>query len=92
MKNSTELRGHQGAVERVAWNPVREAELASCGADGSVRFWDVRSKAVVGEVKVGGEGFTLAWTPDGSDLVVGRKVYTLELKIHRAMKLKMSLG
>ena len=74
VKNSTELRGHQGAIERVAWNPVKEAELASCGADGTVRFWDVRSKASIGEVKVGGECFTLTWTPDGSELIVGRKV------------------
>ena len=74
VKNSTELRGHQGAVERVAWNPTKEAELASCSADGTVRFWDVRSKSSIGEVKVGGEAFTLAWKPDGSELIVGRKV------------------
>ncbi|KAF2145501.1 uncharacterized protein K452DRAFT_315734 [Aplosporella prunicola CBS 121167] len=73
VKNSTELRGHQGAVERVAWNPTKEAELASCSADGTVRFWDVRSKSSIGEVKVGGEAFTLAWKPDGSELIVGRK-------------------
>ncbi|KAF2089069.1 WD40 repeat-like protein [Saccharata proteae CBS 121410] len=73
VKNSTELRGHQGAVERVAWNPAREAELASCGVDGTVRLWDVRSKNSVGEIKVAGEAFTLAWKPDGSELIVGRK-------------------
>ncbi|CAF9935506.1 MAG: hypothetical protein HETSPECPRED_009811 [Heterodermia speciosa] len=28
-KNSTELRGHNGAIERVCWNPTKEAELAS---------------------------------------------------------------
>ena len=74
VKNSTELRGHQGSIEQVAWNPVKEAELASCGADGTVRFWDVRSKGSIGEVKVGGECFTLTWTPDGSELLAGRKV------------------
>ncbi|KAI9800089.1 MAG: hypothetical protein M1825_004271 [Sarcosagium campestre] len=73
VKNSTELRGHTGAIERVAWNPTREAELASCSADGTVRFWDVRSKTCTAEVKTGGEGFTLAWKPDGSEVVVGRK-------------------
>lgn len=74
VKNSTELRGHTGPIERVAWNPTREAELASCSADGTVRFWDVRSKNAVGKVEVGGDAFTLAWRPDGSELVVGRKV------------------
>ncbi|KAJ4380429.1 hypothetical protein N0V86_003784 [Didymella sp. IMI 355093] len=38
-----------------------------------VRFWDIRSKASVGEVKVGEQPFTLAWTPDGSEIVAGRK-------------------
>lgn len=61
-------------TERVAWNPEREAELASVGQDGIVRFWDVRARgACVGEVKVGGEGFSLAWRPGGEELVVGRK-------------------
>lgn len=73
--HSTELRGHTGAIERVAFNPSTEHELASCGADGTVRFWDVRTKSSVGEVKVGGEAFTLAWKPDGTDIVVGRKVF-----------------
>lgn len=66
---------HLLGTERVAWNPAREAELASVGADGVVRFWDVRSRgACVGEVRVGGEGLSLAWRPGGEELVVGRKV------------------
>lgn len=76
VKNSTELRGHVGAVERVAWHPVREAELASCSADGTVRFWDVRSgsRGRVGEIKLSGEGLTCVWKPDGGEVVVGTKV------------------
>lgn len=73
MKNSTELRGHTGAIERVAWNPTAEAELASCSADGTVRLWDVRSKRCTATVAVGGDAFTLAWAGDGSVLLVGRK-------------------
>ncbi|TKA55093.1 hypothetical protein B0A49_13298, partial [Cryomyces minteri] len=75
VRNSTELRGPAAAaVDRLAWNPVKEAELASCAADGAVRFWDVRCRAAaVAEVRVGGDGFSLAWRPDGSELVVGRK-------------------
>ena len=64
-------------TERVAWNPVHEAELSSVGSDGSVRVWDVRARAgeaLVGTVKVGGEGFSMAWHPAGDELVVGRKV------------------
>lgn len=77
VKNSTELKGLGGAVERVQFHPFNENELASCTSDGLVRFWDVRSKASVGEVKIGSGPsgpFTLAWTPDGNGLVVGTKV------------------
>ena len=71
---STELRGHTAAIERAVFNPVRDAELASCSADGTVRFWDVRSKTCVSRLDVGGEAFTLSWSVDGSSMLVGRKV------------------
>jgi THO complex subunit 3 len=74
IRNSTELKGHQGSIDRVAWNPDNADELATCGSDGTVRFWDVRSKALVGDVKVGGPCINLAWTPSGEELMVGRKV------------------
>jgi len=87
VRNSTELRTPAAppatSLERVAFHPINENELASCSTDGMVRFWDIRSKASVGEVKVGEQPFTLAWTPDGSDIVAGRKDNVL-VKIDRA--------
>jgi THO complex subunit 3 len=74
VKNSTELRGHTGAIERVAWNPMKEAELASVSGDGTCKFWDVRSKGCVETVQLGGEGLTISWAADGSAVLVGRKV------------------
>ncbi|KUL91260.1 hypothetical protein ZTR_01740 [Talaromyces verruculosus] len=74
---STELRGHTAGIEKVIFNPVRDAELASCSSDGTVRFWDVRSKTCVSKLDVGGEAFTLAWSADGRVVVVGRKDDTL---------------
>jgi THO complex subunit 3 len=78
VKNSTELRTPGAtaltSLERVAFHPINENELASCSSDGMVRFWDIRSKASVGEVKVGEQPFTLAWSPDGTEIVAGRKV------------------
>jgi THO complex subunit 3 len=74
VKYSTELKGHAAAIEKVAFNPVKDAELCSVSSDGVVKFWDVRTKAVINEVKGLGDAFTLAWNPDGESLVVGNKV------------------
>ena len=76
-RSATELKGHAYAVEKVAFNPVREFELASCAGDGTVRFWDTRSKAMISKLDVGGDPFTLAWSTDGSALVAGTKGDTL---------------
>lgn len=73
-KYSTELRGHSAGIEKVLFNPVRDAELASCSTDGTVRFWDVRSKNCVSRLDVGGEPFTMSWSADGKTMIVGRKV------------------
>lgn len=73
VKNSTELKGHTAAIERVAWNPVKEAELASVSSDGTCKFWDVRSKTCTASVPLGGEGLTIAWSGDGSTVLAGRK-------------------
>lgn len=81
VKSSQELRGHVGLVERVEWRPSREAELASTGADGTVKVWDVRAgsaaqgkaNGAVQDVKVGDHGLFLTWSPDGNQIVVGRR-------------------
>ncbi|CAD6446585.1 51319b20-4d52-458a-bfc4-64a41ed8ab0c [Sclerotinia trifoliorum] len=70
---STQLVGHSAGIEKVAFNPVKDAELASVSSDGVVKFWDVRTKAVINEVKGLGDAFTLVWSPDGESLVVGNK-------------------
>ncbi|PQE25869.1 WD domain-containing protein [Rutstroemia sp. NJR-2017a BBW] len=70
---STQLLGHSAGIEKVAFNPVKDAELASVSSDGVVKFWDVRTKAVINEVKGLGDAFTLVWAPDGESLVVGNK-------------------
>ncbi|KAL3450978.1 WD40 repeat-like protein [Aspergillus insuetus] len=76
-KYSTDLRGHTAGIEKVIFNPVRDSELASCSTDGTVRIWDVRSKACVSRLDVGGEAFTLSWSADGTVLMAGRKDDTL---------------
>ncbi|KAH7326672.1 WD40-repeat-containing domain protein [Stachybotrys elegans] len=73
VKFSTELKGHMSSVEKVAFNPTKDAELCSVSSDGVVKFWDVRTKACFNEVKGLGDAFTLAWAPDGETLLVGNK-------------------
>ncbi|KAG8533243.1 uncharacterized protein KY384_002026 [Bacidia gigantensis] len=73
VKNSTELRGHTGGIERVAWNPVKEAELASVSSDGTCRFWDVRNKICTAIVQLGEAGLTVCYSADGESVMVGRR-------------------
>lgn len=77
MNYSTQLVGHTAGIEKVAFNPVKDAELASVSSDGVVKFWDVRTKAVINEVKGLGDAFTLVWHPNGESLIVGNKVRVL---------------
>ncbi|ODA76596.1 hypothetical protein RJ55_07866 [Drechmeria coniospora] len=73
VKFSTELKGHTSSVEKVAFNPVKDAELCSVSSDGVVKFWDVRTKACFNEVKGLGDALSLVWAPDGQTLLVGNK-------------------
>jgi THO complex subunit 3 len=76
-RSQTELKGHGHTVEKVAFCPVREFELASCSGDGTVRFWDTRTKSAISKLDVGGEPFTLAWSTDGTALLTGTKADSL---------------
>lgn len=85
---STELKGHAAPIEKVAFNPVKDAELCSVSNDGVVKFWDVRTKACVNEVKGLGEAFTLAWHPEGESLIVGTKVRKENTHLARRLSLR----
>lgn len=74
MRQTTELRGHAAPIEKVSFNPTKELELCSVSSDGVVRFWDVKNKVVLNEVRGLGETFTLTWAPQGEYVVVGNKV------------------
>ena len=85
VKFSTELKGHAAAVEKVAFNPTKDAELCSVSADGVVKFWDVRTKACFNEVRGLGDALSLIWAPDGETLIVGNKVRGMR-EIYRRKK------
>ena len=78
-------------MEKVLFNPVREFELASCSGDGTVRFWDTKNRTCSTKLDVGGDAFTLAWSVDGTVLIVGLKViYCLLLELIDADTLRMT--
>jgi WD40 repeat protein/tRNA A-37 threonylcarbamoyl transferase component Bud32 len=62
------LRGHDGEVRSVSWNPSG-TRLSSAGLDGTVRVWDaVTSKEVTVLRGHAGEVFAVSWSPDGRQL------------------------
>ncbi|CAK7564049.1 MAG: hypothetical protein SEPTF4163_001932 [Sporothrix epigloea] len=73
VRQSTELKGHSAAIEKIAFNPIKDAELCSLSADGVIRFWDVRTKTCTHEVRGLGEASTMAWAPEGDYLIVGSR-------------------
>lgn len=55
--------------------------MCSVSNDGVVKFWDVRSKTCINEIRGLGDAFTLVWAPDGESLVVGNKVSHVDLAL-----------
>jgi len=82
IKSSQELKGHTSTVQRLAWNPHKENELASTASDSTVKIWDVRIGSIGGgnksvtspaqDINVGGSGLFLTWHPNGNEILCGR--------------------
>ncbi|KAF2722698.1 WD40 repeat-like protein [Polychaeton citri CBS 116435] len=69
-------------LEKIGFCPLKEELLATTGADGGVRLWDVRlpgggvgsgKGTKVSECKVGDAGLFLTWHPNGQEILIGRK-------------------
>ncbi|KAL9088779.1 MAG: hypothetical protein Q9159_002890 [Coniocarpon cinnabarinum] len=68
---------HLTGTECVIFNPSLDADLASLGSDGVLRFWDVRARApLVSTITAGDSGLGLCWRPPqtgGDEVVVATK-------------------
>ena len=84
------LLGHQGPVNGVTWSPDGN-KIASCGADNTIRIWDVHSGRVQAVLEGNSSVYAVAWEPDGVrlastsdrairiwDTVQGKYVHTIE--------------
>ncbi|KAK9368341.1 WD40-repeat-containing domain protein [Lipomyces kononenkoae] len=72
---STELKGHTGAIDCVAWDPTLSDRLVSCSsADGTVRLWDARLNRTLQMFRagttVGIEPVFVRFTPDGRWIIM----------------------
>jgi WD40 repeat protein len=66
------LSGHAGGIRTIAFSPDG-SRLASGGADGSLRVWDVARGVQVDVRPATNPINSLAYSPDGETIVVGRE-------------------
>ncbi|KAJ3096303.1 hypothetical protein HDU97_006033 [Phlyctochytrium planicorne] len=73
-KDATDLKGHQGDIDQVAWDPLDSERLATASVDKTVRLWDMRSPGKAKSViTTAGENINVCWSPDGRYISVGNK-------------------
>ncbi|KAI8920653.1 WD40-repeat-containing domain protein [Entophlyctis helioformis] len=74
MSSAAELRGHQGVVQQLVWDPTHPDKLATASVDRTVRVWDVRApRAAAQSISTKGENLNISWSPDGHHIAVGNK-------------------
>lgn len=69
MQITSAADGHQGMVTSLEFSPDGKT-LASGGTDLFIKFWDVASSRLLGQVRLADTPNSLAFAPDGTELAV----------------------
>ncbi|MGW3942379.1 WD40 repeat domain-containing protein, partial [Streptomyces phaeochromogenes] len=65
----TELPGHTGPVNSVAWSP--DGHLATSDNSGITRVWTVAERRVLTLLRISGQAISCCWSRDGRLLALG---------------------
>jgi WD40 repeat protein len=83
------LAGHQGLVTSLAFSPDSKT-LASSGYDLFVKFWDVSSGRLLGQVSLTDTPNFLAFSPDGKNLAVASNLEVVFIDVS-SMQIERSI-
>ncbi|CCG80887.1 Uncharacterized WD repeat-containing protein C18B5.10c [Taphrina deformans PYCC 5710] len=74
-----ELKGHNGAIEQVSWDPTHSDRIASASADRSIKVWEYRMIKQLFTVELSSAVLHVQYSPDGKFLAVGTKDETISI-------------
>lgn len=73
------LKGHNGDIDQVCWNPVEAYQLASASIDKYVKVWDCRTTTKsVASTRIRGPCLTACWYNDGNTIAVAKSAVSIE--------------
>ncbi|KAL7675742.1 hypothetical protein ACOME3_002008 [Neoechinorhynchus agilis] len=64
-------KGHRSYVNGVTYNPSNWSLVSTCSDDGTIRLWDKRRRAEIGNLTSSYQVLSIAYTSDGKDLCSG---------------------
>ncbi len=72
------LSGHTDAILSMSWSSQANS-LASISLDGTVRIWNTNTGQQTNIINVGTPAYTVAWSPDGTELAYGGENGVVEI-------------
>ena len=75
------IAGHVGKVKKAVSHPYKPI-FATVSSDKSIRLWNMNDRKLIGVSRIAGKGSSLAFSPDGTQLVVGNEAGELIILTH----------